>query len=208
MPAKVNLVGRRFGRLTVLKESHADKHRHYHWLCVCDCGTEKTINGEVLKRGESTSCGCIGRERMRELGKKCKHGHASTRLYKIYKGIKNRCYNQRDLSYKNYGAKQILMCDEWLNFESFYEWSRKNGYAENLTIDRIDNAQGYCPENCRWVTSTQQGQNRSPCLKVDDVMEIKKMLCDRVDVRLICKKYKRSASTINRIKNNKAWRNI
>lgn len=208
MPAKINLCGQVFGRLTVIKESHKDKHRHYHWLCVCVCGTEKTINGEVLKRGECISCGCFQKERMSEFGKKTKHGGSYTRLYKIYKGIKNRCTNINDPVYKKYGALGIDLCSEWDTFEAFRDWSIGAGYNDKLTIDRLDNSKGYFPENCRWTTRTVQGQNRSTCLTVEQVVEIKRLLSLGVPQKQIAEQFARAEDTIGRINRKLAWSNI
>jgi hypothetical protein len=93
------------------------------------------------------------------------HGQAKgnqTRIYKIYHGIKNRCLKEREPSYKKYGAKGITICDEWKNsFEAFYEWAISNGYADNLSIDRIDGTKGYSPDNCRWASFEVQNNNTS-----------------------------------------------
>jgi len=76
-------------------------------------------------------------------------------------GMKNRCYNKERWDYKYYGGRGITICNEWLNdFQAFYDWAMENGYSDNLTIDRIDNDLGYSPENCRWVTQTEQNKNK------------------------------------------------
>lgn len=90
------------------------------------------------------------------------HGKRNTRLYSIYAHIKERCYNANNKSYHYYGAKGIIICDEWLHdFQAFYDWAMANGYADNLTIDRIDVNGNYEPSNCRWVTMKEQSNNKS-----------------------------------------------
>ena len=75
--------------------------------------------------------------------------------------MKHRCYSKKAYSYVYYGARGISVCDEWLkSFEAFQDWALANGYADNLTIDRIDNDGNYCPENCRWVTTDVQNRNK------------------------------------------------
>lgn len=82
-----------------------------------------------------------------------RHGQSKTRLYGIFNGMKQRCYNAKHPSYEYYGAKGITICDEWLNdFMSFKEWAESHGYTDELTIDRIDPKKGYSPDNCQWLT--------------------------------------------------------
>lgn len=90
-----------------------------------------------------------------------KHGQTGTRLYRIWKAMKTRCYNSNFPRYKDYGGRGIAICSEWLNDPcSFFEWAKSNGYNDNLTIDRIDNDGDYTPNNCRWTTKKQQNNNR------------------------------------------------
>lgn len=84
------------------------------------------------------------------------------RLYKVWCGMKRRCNCINDQSYSRYGAKGIKVCEEWNNsYTKFSNWSKANGYADGLTIDRIDNSKGYEPSNCRWVTTAIQNRNYS-----------------------------------------------
>jgi hypothetical protein len=90
---------------------------------------------------------------------KLPNGYSKHPLYKRWSGIKQRLYNKKDKSYKNYGARGIKLCEEWHDFKNFYNWSINNGFDVNLEIDRIDGSIGYCPENCRWVSEAVNLQN-------------------------------------------------
>lgn len=83
------------------------------------------------------------------------------RIYSRWSKIKARCNNPKAVNYERYGGKGISMCDEWLEFENFYQWALESGFDPNLTIDRIDNGKGYSPDNCRWVDYYTQENNRS-----------------------------------------------
>ncbi|MBO7715855.1 MAG: hypothetical protein J6S85_19990 [Methanobrevibacter sp.] len=89
------------------------------------------------------------------------HGQRHTKLYKVWEGMKRRCFNKNDHSYKHYGGKGIKVCKEWLHFPPFFEWAKANGYKEGLTIDRIDSNGNYEPKNCRWVSHKVQNRNYS-----------------------------------------------
>ena len=83
---------------------------------------------------------------------------SKTRLYRIFTGIKERCYNPHCNNYKYYGGKGITICSEWLGeqgLQSFIEWALNNGYEEHLTIDRIDSSKPYSPDNCQWITQAE-----------------------------------------------------
>ena len=88
------------------------------------------------------------------------HNKSNERVYRIWKSMKKRCENPNYKWYANYGGRGIRVCDEWQKFEPFYEWATSNGYAENLTIDRIDVNGNYEPNNCRWVDMTTQSNNK------------------------------------------------
>lgn len=161
-----DLVGIRFGRLTVISRSDdyiaPSGYRTPRWECRCDCGKKVIVLGSNLKRGKTISCGCFSAESIRKTENHyVKHGGYGTRLYKIWGGMHQRCYNQNDRKYHDYGGRGIVICDEWKEcFESFREWALKNGYESNLSIDRIDNDGIYEPNNCRWATSKEQQNNK------------------------------------------------
>jgi hypothetical protein len=160
----IDLTGQKFNRLTVIKRVENSKKGDVRWLCQCECGNSKIIAGDSLKAGMTKSCGCYNKE---IASKRLKtHGLTKTRLYRIWSHIKERCYNPNHDAYKNYGGRGIKMCSEWLSdFVNFYNWAIINGYADNLTIDRINNNSDYNPKNCHWVNRTYQNRNRRNTIK-------------------------------------------
>lgn len=139
-----NLYGLKFGKITVA-ERIKNGNRHL-WKCICECGNVTYKRTECLTSGNYQSCGCTNKI----------DGRRNERLFKIYLSIKQRCYNNKSASYKNYGGRGIVMCNEWLeDYLNFKDWSLNNGYEENLSIDRIDNDGNYCPENCQWITLSE-----------------------------------------------------
>lgn len=152
-----NLLGQRFGRLTVVEKVES-KNGRSRWKCLCDCGNYKIASSSTLHNGTTTSCGCALLDHIES----CKtHGKTHTRLYHIYAGMKSRCYNPNTKAYKYYGGRGITICEEWLeDFMNFYKWAMENGYSDELSIDRIDVNGNYEPSNCRWADATTQSTNK------------------------------------------------
>lgn len=152
-----NLIGQRFGRLVVIERAENSKSGRVQWLCKCDCRNTCVVAANNLGRTTS-SCGCLADESRKSV----KHGQRHHRIYYIWCSMKQRCLNPKSQGYKLYGAKGISICSDWAtDFEAFYQWVISNSYDDTLSIDRIDNAKGYEPSNCRWITMKQQQNNRS-----------------------------------------------
>lgn len=154
-----DLKGKRFGRLVVIEPAETVNGK-LHWLCICDCGKEKTVASGALRGGRTKSCGCLRYEMVSRGELHKRHGMSNTRLYSIWSGIKKRCDSKDEDNYHLYGGRGITYCEEWSRFEPFRDWALSNGYSNNLTIDRIDVNGNYCPENCRWITVMGQGCNK------------------------------------------------
>lgn len=154
-----DLSGVRFGRWLVIEKAERPegvKRTSAYWKCKCDCGNVRVVSSRGLLSGTSQSCGCLIVEKHQT-----QRGLSNSKLYNCWRSMKKRCYTKSCKSYPNYGGRGIKICEEWKDdFLAFYEWAVNNGYADNLSIDRIDNDKGYFPDNCRWVDATVQNNNR------------------------------------------------
>ena len=158
----INIAGERFGKLVVIKPmktSGPRKGKHVVWECVCDCGGVTHVLSSSLRCGDTQSCGCSKGNH--------KHGGRHTRLYSIWTNIKTRTTNPNATRFSNYGGRGIKLCQDWANsFEAFRKWAESNGYADGLSIDRINNDGDYEPVNCRWANAALQSSNTRISLKL------------------------------------------
>ena len=148
---KRDLVGKEIGNYIVLDDfimvTSQNGRVEAHWKCRCKCGNELYVPRHTLIRGKTKYC------------PECKPlAVRKEKLYHVYYGILQRCYNTNNPSYAKYGGRGITMCDEWMaSYDTFKEWAYQNGYYEgcNLTIDRVDSSSGYTPDNCRWISLSE-----------------------------------------------------
>lgn len=157
--------------LTAIKITRIEKNSKgrnvRYWLCKCDCGGFKEVDGFSLTRGHVKSCGC-DRKKYGTLVKDMK-------LYGIYQCMKQRCFNKNDINYKNYGGRGISVCDEWVGkngFDNFYKWAISAGYDDSKgrfeqSIDRIDVNKDYSPDNCKFSTMEEQCYNKRNTVKLE-----------------------------------------
>ena len=191
-------INQKIARLLLIRYIPARNGRK--WECLCDCGNKIIVKESHLREGSVKSCGCLKKEYAKKGN--IVHGLSKTRLHRIYRGMIDRCTAHKHIHYKNYGGRGISICKEWLGekgFINFYDWAMKNGYMDNLSIDRIDNSGNYCPENCKWSTSLQQQNNTRINHKIEYNGE-------KLTLSQIARKYNFNVSTLyNRIKK---WKDI
>lgn len=167
-PSRIpDLVGKKFNKLTVISFYGQDKNNNSMWLCLCDCGKiSNPMRGFDLKNGSLISCGCYRDAKL--YNQSVTHGMTSHPLYKIWEGMKARCYIKSCGSWEYYGGRGVFVCEEWKeNFMSFYNWAIDNGWQKGLQLDKDSkgikngtNSLCYSPETCCFVTRMENCNNR------------------------------------------------
>ena len=172
MAKRVDMAGNKYGKVTVVSYVGISEDRRALWKCLCECGITFITRGKDLRQGKVTSCGCARKEKCsaRMSAINTTHGHRYTRLYHVWRDMKARVFDVKHKSYKNYGGRGICICQEWLDFENFYEWAMSSGYDQNAefgkcTLDRIDVNGNYEPANCRCVDMKIQANNRRKAMQ-------------------------------------------
>lgn len=167
-----DLTGETIGNLTVLEMLGEQCGKRTIYKCLCDCGNEvNKSQGQLTTKSpcnSTWSCGCT-KERHSNSEYANQNNLTTSRIYRIYKNMINRCYNSRNAGYKDYGARGITVCEEWLQddgFEAFYKWAITHGYNDSLTIDRIDVNGNYEPSNCRWTDAEMQANNKRNSINI------------------------------------------
>jgi hypothetical protein len=127
-------------------------------LCKCDCGKIVRVRLDYLRSGHTKSCNCRRKTSASKTHKK--HGEYNTSLYSVWRSMLNRCFNKNVKSFVDYGNRGITVCREWLEYEPFSQWAKRNGYKKTLTIERIDNNGDYEPANCKFISKAAQANNK------------------------------------------------
>lgn len=163
--AKPITIGERFTRWLVVGEgvprTNGAGHRQRMLLCRCDCGVEKNLLPGSLRYGSTRSCGCLQKEVCSRRSRTHGHtvGYRQHPLYNTWVKMRSRTRNRKDAGWAYYGGRGITISDDW--FECFDTFLADMGPrpTRQHSVDRIDNTQGYCAENCRWADKTVQARN-------------------------------------------------
>lgn len=158
----IDLTGKRFGRLTVVRSEGKNSHGSYLWLCECDCGSIKVLNGAELRRGNVSSCGCLNRELARE--RRITHGCSRTKLYSEWSKMIRRCEGMNAYNHTRYTERGIKVFEPWRkDFVLFSDYVSQLPYfgEPGYSLDRIDNDGDYEPGNVRWADAATQANNRT-----------------------------------------------
>ena len=148
-----DITNQKYGRLTVIRKAYQNRELRWRWECLCECGkTTLAYKNQLENAGKKECCDCAKK------GVNMKHGGRSTRLYSIWQGMHARCKRETMRCFKDYGERGIIVCERWNDFESFR--GDMGDIPPGKQIDRIDVNQGYSPENCRWVSATDNACNR------------------------------------------------
>lgn len=194
-----DLINQKYNRLTIIGEAkpyispRGKKYRKV--LCQCECGNYKEIRLGGLRSGNTKSCGCLQKENLNKL----KHGYSKRNkrhpLYSVWANMKARCYNSNRKRYKDWGGRNIKVCNEWINDpEIFITWALKNGWKKKLLIDRINNDGDYESNNCRFIDAGLSNRN-TRLLRLDNISGYRGVSWDKVN-----KKWRVSISINNKHK--------
>ena len=203
--------GQKINRLTFIKEIgpyvEPSGRKRRMGLFKCDCGNYFEGKLSLVRCQKTKSCGCYRREVTTK--RATTHNLKNHLLYTVWCGMKDRCYRDGNAEYHRYGGRGIKVCDEWQEFEPFYNWAIKNGWGINLTIDRINNDGCYDPFNCRFVTQKENNRNSSATkLNTQTVEEIRERYNDGKNgftQKELASYYGVTQGHIGKIIRNEAW---
>lgn len=159
-PQRTTHPGDRFGLLVVLHEDMNRQGVRRRWICQCDCGGMRTVDGTALRLGQITSCGCLAKasRAARDRIRMTTHGLSTTPEYGVWQAMRQRCTNPKTAGYKNYGGRGIVICSEWMDFLTFLADMGPRP-SPSHSIERNDVNGPYADWNCRWATQGEQMKN-------------------------------------------------
>lgn len=156
MPSLIDLSGQKINYFTVIKRVNNCIQGKTQWLCLCSCGNEKVIRANDLRRNHIKSCGCLPKLNGSNA---FKNGFRNHPLYRHWQSMKHRCLNPNSDHFKWYGDKGIKPCYEWIdNSKKFIDWAFENNWKKGLTLERKNPKLGYFPENCEWITRSENSK--------------------------------------------------
>jgi len=209
---KKDLTGQRFGKLTIVSEAEKIVYKHgtaIQWNCECDCGAITKVRTSNLTSGTTTSCGCVHKAAVSN-----DITHGLTRKgkvvpeYWIWRGIKQRCLDIKHEHYENYGGRGITICDEWLDFETFYKQMGARP-SKGYSINRINNDEGYYPGNCEWTTQDIQMHNtRTNVFTEELVKQAREMYSNNYTTSEIAKALDTTYASTYAVVKYKSWKTI
>lgn len=156
----IDISNKKYNKLLVIEIDSSKTRglgRQLYWKCLCECGLYTSVDSWSLRNNKIKSCGCLQVESRHKTQYK-KHGQWQSRTYHSWEGMKQRCLNPNATRYPDYGAKGVLVCTSWLEFENFYK--DMGDRPINKTLDRINPFGNYEKDNCRWATRKEQQNNQ------------------------------------------------
>lgn len=198
----INVTGQRFGKLVVTGRSEKTSASGALWICNCDCGGKTVTTSLKLRKGHTSSCGCL---RVRASQALITHGHANKTLtYRSWKEMRQRCLNPKSDKWQWYGGRGVKICEQWSDYSVFL--ADMGERPAGMTIDRIDNNGDYEPSNCQWATQLEQTRKQEKnVLTEETARQLKSDRADGMTYQELGKKYGVSKTTAHRCNIGATW---